>query len=83
MSKLKKGNCLLWCVLFFALFSNSYLLHSQVSDEQLVHFDIEDGLPSKVVYGIEQDSSGFIWVSTDVGLSYFDGYEFHTLTTKD
>jgi signal transduction histidine kinase/ligand-binding sensor domain-containing protein len=83
MSKLKKGDCLLRCVLFFALFSNSYLLHGQVSEEQLVHFDIQDGLPSKVIYGVEQDSSGFIWVSTDVGLSYFDGYEFHTLTTKD
>ena len=83
MSKLKKGDCLLRFVLFFALFSNSYLLHSQVSEEQLVHFDIKDGLPSKVVYGVVQDSSGFIWVSTDVGLSYFDGYEFHTLTTQD
>jgi signal transduction histidine kinase len=83
MSKLKKGDCLLRCVLFFALFSNSYLLNGQVSEEQLVHFDIPDGLPSKVIYGVEQDSIGFIWVSTDVGLSYFDGYEFHTLTTKD
>ncbi len=83
MSKLKKGDCLLRCVLFFALFSNCCLLHSQISEEQLVHFDIQDGLPSKVIYGVEQDSSGFIWVSTDVGLSYFDGVEFHTLTTKD
>lgn len=59
------------------------MAQAQISEEQLVHFDVQDGLPSKVIYSIEQDSSGFIWVSTDAGIAYFDGYAFHTLTTKD
>jgi len=32
----------------------------------------EDGLPDNVVYGILEDRSGFLWLSTNRGLSRFD-----------
>ena len=30
-----------------------------------------------------EDSKGFIWISTDMGVSRFDGYEFNTFTVFD
>ncbi|OOG80673.1 hypothetical protein B0E41_19860 [Hydrogenophaga sp. A37] len=36
----------------------------------------EAGLPSGNVYGIAQDTQGFLWFATGDGLSRFDGYAF-------
>lgn len=30
-----------------------------------------------------EDSEGRIWFATDHGVSYYDGYEFHTLDSGD
>lgn len=38
--------------------------------------DATDGLPSNEVYGLFQDSQGFIWISTDDGLCRYDGHTF-------
>jgi signal transduction histidine kinase/ligand-binding sensor domain-containing protein len=83
MLKPKKSFWIFKGIILYALFLNCYLAQAQISDKQLVHFDVPDGLPSKVTYSIKQDSSGFIWISTDAGIAYFDGYAFHNLTTKD
>ena len=40
------------------------------------------GLPSDAVYGLFQDSKGFIWVGTDEGISKYDGFEFITYRSK-
>jgi ligand-binding sensor domain-containing protein len=47
------------------------------------HFTIEDGLPSAEVYDIVQDDWGNLWLSTDHGLSRYDGYQFKNYSTKD
>ena len=47
------------------------------------NFTTEDGLPSNMVYEAYQDSKGFMWFSTDAGVSRFDGYEFINFTTQD
>lgn len=36
------------------------------------HFTEKDGLPNTVVYGIEADGHGHLWMSTNKGLSRFD-----------
>ncbi|WP_075591141.1 hybrid sensor histidine kinase/response regulator [Labilibacter marinus] len=36
----------------------------------------DDGLPHNLVFGINQDTDGFIWIATNNGLSRFDGYSF-------
>ncbi len=36
------------------------------------YFTEKDGLPNNVVYGILEDSKGFLWVSTNYGISKFD-----------
>ncbi|MEL7249618.1 MAG: histidine kinase [Bacteroidota bacterium] len=42
----------------------------------LRHFDARDGLPSSEIYDIIQDRQGYIWISTDNGVSRFNGYQF-------
>ncbi|WP_418426997.1 ligand-binding sensor domain-containing protein [Alistipes sp.] len=46
-------------------------------------YTVDDGLSSNHVYGIVQDSVGFIWFGTDNGLCRFDGREFRSYTHTD
>lgn len=48
-----------------------------------LHYDTNDGLPSALVYCIEQDDMGVMWFGTDKGLVRFDGSRFRTFTIKD
>ena len=50
---------------------------------QYTHFTVNDGLPSSEVYRALQDSKGFLWFSTDRGVSRYDGKKFETFTTID
>jgi signal transduction histidine kinase/ligand-binding sensor domain-containing protein len=42
-----------------------------------------DGLVYDKVYSIYQDSRGFVWFSTPIGLSRFDGYKFVSYSFED
>ena len=39
------------------------------ADPHFIHYTIKDGLPSNVIYAIQGDNRGKIWISTDNGLS--------------
>lgn len=52
-------------------------------DPILQHYDVKDGLPSSLIYDINQDSDGLIWIGTDKGVSKFDGNSFINYTVKD
>jgi len=47
-----------------------------------VHYTSLDGLGSNETFDIKQDSTGFIWIGTDKGLTRFDGTTFKNFTTK-
>lgn len=47
------------------------------------HYTVNDGLPSQTVYFALQDKQGFLWISTDAGVSRFDGKKFTNFTTED
>lgn len=47
------------------------------------HFGVEDGLPSSEAYDVMQDHNGFIWISTDRGLSRYDSYSFRNFSSAD
>lgn len=47
------------------------------------HLSLEDGLPSNEVYHILRDSKGYLWFSTDRGVSRFNGSEFQNFTSDD
>jgi ligand-binding sensor domain-containing protein len=50
---------------------------------QTRHYSAESGLPSSEVYHVYQDSEGYIWIATDMGVSRFDGYEFENFDLED
>ena len=47
------------------------------------HYTTSNGLSSSEVYDIIQDDWGYIWFSTDYGLTRFDGYTFKHYSTND
>lgn len=67
--------------LLFFLFFWFNICHAQ--EYTYKHFGVDDGLPSSQVYDIYQDKLGYIWFTTDKGLSRYNGYEFKNFTTKD
>jgi hypothetical protein len=44
---------------------------------------VDDGLPSSQVYDVVQDNYGYVWFSTDRGLSRYNGYEFENFDKSD
>ncbi|MDR7148391.1 ligand-binding sensor domain-containing protein/signal transduction histidine kinase [Hydrogenophaga palleronii] len=46
------------------------------TDRPFIALTGEAGLPSGNVYGIAQDTQGFLWFATGDGLSRYDGYAF-------
>jgi len=47
-----------------------------VPTPQFRRYGLLEGLPSSKVHAVVQDSQGFVWVGTSVGVSRFDGVEF-------
>lgn len=47
------------------------------------HFTVDEGLPSNEVYHLFQDSKGFIWIATNMGVSRFDGINFRNFDKQD
>ena len=48
-----------------------------------IGFNSRDGLPSSEVYDIIQDDFGYVWFSTDKGISRYNGYEFENFDETD
>lgn len=42
------------------------------SNQHFTRYTTRDGLPNDVVFGIQEDESGFLWISTMKGLAKFD-----------
>ena len=65
---------LIFAFLFQNVYSQRYFTKS---------YDIENGLPSRMVFDICQDSSGLIWLATYEGLCCYDGFKFLKYNVKD
>jgi sensor histidine kinase YesM len=63
------------------LLISSFSVNSQTT--YLQHFSTKNGLPSNNCYYTLQDSKGYIWVSTDAGVSRFDGKVFENFSIDD
>jgi len=70
---------------FFILTAILLLLNQVLlaQDPYAIVISRSNGLPSNSAYQIFQDSRGFIWVTSNEGLSRFDGYKFRTYTSKE
>ena len=55
----------------------------QAQNPYAVKYSIEEGLPTSNVYSVMEDTKGYIWFGTDVGVLKFDGYEFEHYSTDD
>ena len=42
-----------------------------------------DNLPSNVIYTINQDRNGYLWIGTTQGISRFDGFDFFSIAFPD
>lgn len=47
------------------------------------NYGIENKLPSEVIYTLNQDLNGYLWVGTTEGLSKFDGFDFFRIQFPD
>lgn len=68
-----------WIMLLFLFVSMSLQAQFSLNYRQ---YTTKEGLPSSEVYHIMEDSKGFLWFSTDNGVSRFDGFEFKNYSTK-
>jgi len=67
---------ILLTALFFA-----ELMHGQF--DRLQNYNVKDGLASSEIYRLMQDSRGYMWCCTDMGVSRFNGYEFKNFTSEE
>jgi hypothetical protein len=67
---------------FVALFwvTSSPLLLGQ--EPYAIPINRSNGLPSISVYQCYQDSEGFIWLASDVGITRYDGFHFQTFKNE-
>ena len=77
---LKIDKVLFFCVILLKINlvecqSNSLLNASQINFKNISR---EEELPRSKVYGISQDSTGYIWIASLNGLNKYDGKEFKT-----
>ncbi|MES2701686.1 MAG: two-component regulator propeller domain-containing protein, partial [Bacteroidota bacterium] len=52
-------------------------------EHPMLHYTVEDGLPSDMVYRVYRDSKGFLWFATDKGIARYNGITFTKFTTDD
>jgi len=58
-------------------------LSSQAQEYRFRNYGIEQGLPHRFVYTVNQDQAGFMWIGTSTGLARFDGFEFEINPSGD
>lgn len=62
---------------------DSGLIRYQPKRQAIRFYKMEQGLPSNVILGILEDDKHDLWISTDNGLSKFDGKVFKNYTIED
>ncbi len=63
------------------LFLSSVVMHGQTY--RFRNYGVENNLPSQVIYTLNQDDKGYLWVGTTEGLSRFDGFRFYKVEFPD
>jgi hypothetical protein len=83
---MKNQTCLPLNFVVKALFIFLLLMQSGFLSAQSFFFDnysVKEGLGQSTVYDIVQDSRGYLWIGTNVGVSYFDGIRFRNYTYEN
>lgn len=69
-------------ILLYLVIGGTFHLQGQDFIADVQYFGVEDGLSHRDVGPIFQDSRGFIWVGTKLGLNRFDGNSFQIFTKE-
>ena len=69
------------CCIFICLYSLTMCVAGQNFTYKM--FTVKDGLPGCSIMGIFEDSRGLLWISTDGGLSCYDGTTFKNYGIAD
>jgi len=67
---------LIWKTLVTLVIITGMCLHGQVESNPFRNFALDLRVSHGNVYSIYQDQKGLIWLGTDNGLNYFDGFQF-------
>lgn len=51
-------------------------------NSRFIHFESEQGMANINISHLYQDSYGFLWIASNYGLHYFNGYEFKTFLSN-
>jgi ligand-binding sensor domain-containing protein len=65
------------------VFFLSLIYFSRAQNSVVKNYTSNNELPSSQVYDVIEDAHGYLWFSTDKGLSRYNGYEFENFTTDD
>ncbi|MDT8400719.1 MAG: SpoIIE family protein phosphatase [Bacteroidales bacterium] len=68
-------------MILFLISSSSFLSLAQTY--QFKNYGENEGLPGRFIYTLNQDKDGFMWLGTDRGLCYFDGFDYHMTYVSD
>lgn len=80
----KKITSIFFCLMLFQIFFENIGTNVFAqSYNKISTFSTNEGLPSNHIYDIVEDNSGFLWISTDNGISRFDGKYFYNYTVKN
>ena len=71
-------------------FYNSYIffvllflvVNIDAQEYSIENVSTKDGLPSNIVYDIQQDEIGYLWIATEKGLVKYDGVDLLSFTNK-
>lgn len=69
-------------VLIILIFFFTPCIPSLSQTNPIKWYRMSDGLPTNLIKRIVQDSIGFIWVGTELGITRFDGYTFETFVSR-
>ena len=70
-------------VLLVVLILNTFITNAQLPKPAFTNYSMSEGLPSSEVYHAMQDSKGYIWFATSMGVSRYNGYEFLNFSLQD
>jgi len=69
------------CIFTFAFIALA--INSSGKNFPMLHYTVENGLPSNTVYAITGDTHDFLWFATEKGVVRYNGIEFEKFTTSD
>lgn len=68
-------------ILFNIILIFAMCIQSNAQQYYIKSYSSENGLPTNIITGVCQDQEGYMWFSTFIGLSRYDGFEFKNYDT--